>query len=285
MSTYIDICGDSSATKNTGASSQCLEKATVTYALAKSNFTFDDLAAIKTKAAWETAKQNKDIVMFFSVEAQEISNTDPTYVETRTLKVETAAARKGKLFTHHLDLISHAALKSYENSDYKRVFEITEEGYVKGVLNSDGTIKGQLLSSFKPSLRQDATFDAIATSTVELAFKDYNEFEDNGVITEPAFDIVNYDGIFPVKFEVVSTSATQIVVKATAGASEVSTLVLANFALKTAAGAAQTISGVTKDGNTYTLSGTGFVSGTLGTDGVIVQANIMYEGETATISI
>ena len=286
MSILVDICGDEGNNYlNTGSSKQCLEKATVSYALAKGNFTFDDLAAFKSKSAWDTARENKDIVVLFSVEQLENANAEATYFESRTLKIETKAARKGKIFTHHLGLCSHGALKSYENSGYNRVFEITEDGHVTGVRNDDGTIKGQLLSSFIVGIREDATLEAVPTTKAELTYKDFNEFEQNGVITTPDFSITDYEGIYPLYFSLVSASASEIIVRATAGCEglEVKNLELADFTLLDASGEAQTIDAVTNSDNEYTLSGT-FVTGVMKT-AVITKGSIVYEGEELSISI
>ena len=286
MSILVDICGDEgNKYLNTGSSKQCLEKATVSYALAKGNFTFADLAAFKSKTAWDTARENKDIVVLYSVEQLENANAESTYYESRTLKAETKAARKGKIFTHHLGLCSHGALKSYENSGYNRVFEITEDGHVKGVRNDDGTIKGQLLSSFIVGIREDATLETVPTTKVELTFKDFNEFEQNGVITTPGFSITDYEGIYPLYFSLVSASASEIKVKATAGCEglEVKNLALADFTLLDASGAAQAISGVTNTDNEYTLTGS-FANGVLKT-AVITKGTVVYEGEELSITV
>ena len=141
-------------TYNTGISKEILEGATVRYALSKSDFTFDTKEDINDMSKWKEAIKNKDIVPFFSIEANlENTNTEPTYYESRTLKVKTKEARKGKKGSHHLGLYSHAALKSYEDSNYNRVFEFTEDGYIKSVFTQDGKIAGQELSSFNVSIR------------------------------------------------------------------------------------------------------------------------------------
>jgi len=280
MSILIDIYEESS-TKGTGSSNQCLESATIGYALAKANFSFGSLADAKSKTAWNTAKKNKDVVVMFDVEATENTNTDPTYAESRTIKYETQAARKGKTFTHHLGLDSHSALKSYQNSGYTRIFEFTKDGYIKAVQGEDGSIKGQLLSNLTVGIRQDGTFDAMPTTTVELTYKDFNEFENNGVITQPDFDINAYEGIYPVTLSLVSATSSQIVVTATTGYEGLSVegLALADFELLRTNGATQTISAVSDSGNTYTLTGSSLQSGTLGLKGVVEKTDIVYESD------
>ncbi|MDB0602762.1 hypothetical protein PL373_16835 [Tenacibaculum maritimum] len=289
MSVLVEICGsNNSETKNTGASKQCLEGATVRYALAKGNFAFASKEDFKDKAKWNEAKKNKDIVPFYSIEANlENSNTEPTYYESRTLKIETKAARKGKKFTHHLGLCSHSALKSYENSEYTRVFEFTEDGYIKGVLTSEGKVQGQLLNNFNVGIRKDATLDTPPSTDVEFVYSNYKEFEDNGIISEPNFDLDDFEGIYPLMLEVVGTpTATELVVKALAGCegAPVTGLAQADFKFLKADGTTQNVSGVTATENTYTINGTGFVSGTIATV-VVEKTNIMYEAEKVTVTV
>ena len=293
MAVVIDVCEqqNGSTTKNTGASKQFLEGATVGYALAKKGFSFDSLDALKTKIAWDIAKKNKDIVPFYSIEANlENSNTEPTFYESRKLKLETKKARKGKKFTHHLGICSHSSLKSYEDSGYTQVFEFTEDGYVKAVLLDGGKVKGQDLENFIVGIRKDATLDAPASTDVEFIYSNYKEFEDSGVISEPDFDLEDYEGIYEVALKVVGTpTATQIVVKATAGCSScngisVEGIALADFVFKKDDGTIQTIDSITSNGNEYTLVGASFVSGILST-AVIEQTNIMFESTGVKVVI
>src|SRR5690606_14071112 len=138
MNIVIDRCGESSNPLNTGVGKQCLYAPTVGYALATEEQSFASLAAFRTKAAWDVDKEAKKIAVMFSVEQSALANVEPTFYESRTLKVKTKSARKGIQFTHHLGLCSHAALQSYEGSAYTRIYEFTADGDIKGVQQADG---------------------------------------------------------------------------------------------------------------------------------------------------
>lgn len=286
-----DRCGVSSSPKNTGADEQCLYKPTVGYALAKETQSFASLAAFRTQAAWDTAKEAKDIVVMFSVEKSELANVEATFYESRTLKVETKAARKGIKFTHHLGLCSHSALQSYENSLYTRIYEFTADGDIKGVLQSDGTVKGQSMSSFsvgdiiEPVIEGDPQ-----SSVVDIVYLNPKQLTDNGAIVTPDFDVEDYKGVYPIQLTVEGTpSATELVVRATAkcGGVALTGLVIGDFKAFTAAGASQTdaldsvSAGSGDDANLYTISTTGLVSGSIATN-VVTQSLAMYETDTAT---
>jgi len=289
MSIILEICGSgSSQTKNTGADSQCLEGMTVGYALSKNPLVFPTIANLKTLEDWKTAITAKDVVIAYSVEANlENVVTEPTYYESRSLKIKTKDGKVGKKFTHHLSLCSHSALSSFEDSEYIYVYEFTEDGYIKAI-NGGNAIEGLKLSNFLVSPRKDAVDGTPASTDVEFVYADFKSFENDGVIVKPDFAIEDLKGIFEVGFEVVGTpTATEIVVKATSGCKRkaVTSLALADFLLKDASGATQTITAVTAVDNVYTLAGAGLVSGTLATNNVIVQTNISYEASQVVIKI
>ena len=269
----------------TGSFSELLEKATTLYVLTKPTFSFSDADAVALKSNWDTAIANKDIAIMFSVENIANNNAEAAFYETRTRNEKTKGARKGKTFTHQLGLYSQASLRSFENSAYTKIIEITEEGFVKAIRKDDGSISGQSLSNFVVNIREEATLDTTALTTVEVTYADFKELEMNGAIIQPEFNANDLKGIHPVLFSVQSASGSQIVVEAYSGTSPVSSLVSEDFALTTLNGASQTISGVTSVDNTYTLSGSTLESGFLNTDGVVAKAAINYEGVKAKITI
>ncbi|WP_407277361.1 hypothetical protein R5O20_02695 [Tenacibaculum maritimum] len=274
--------------ENTGSSKETLAGATVKIALVKGNFSFDSKDDFKNKAKWKEAIRKKNIVPFYSIEANlENSNTEPQYYESRTLKVKTKEARKGKKFTHHLGMYSHKALKSYEDSEYNRVIEFTESGYIKGVFSIDGKITGQKLNSFNVGILKEGTFETPDSTDVELVYADYKEYQDNGYLCEPNFDTDDLEGIYTILFEVVGNpTSTELVVKAfeRSGNTPVTGLAQADFVFLKSDSTDQNVSGLTQNENTYTINGTGFVSGTLATN-VVEKTNIMYEAEKVTVTV
>lgn len=272
------------ATKNTGApAKQELHKATINYALTTEAFEFADIAAAKNQTIWDAAKAAKDIAIMFSVEGSELANAEATYYESRTLKIATKEARKGIKFKHHLDLYSHSALKSYADSGYTRIIEFTEDGKIKCVLEN-GKIKGQKMSEFIVGLLTEPVIGGDpGSTTAEVVYSNYEDFEDNGHLLIPDFDVEDYEGIYDVALTVESASATEIILTATTlQGANVTNLVLANW--KETSG---TINASSYDAGTgkYTLTGTAFVTGTIATDGVIEQTNIMYEAEPVVLTV
>lgn len=289
---YIDICGGKDV-KNTGAKEQCLYAATVGYALAKDDFSFADVAALKTKTAWDAARLSKGVAVMFSVEKSELANEEASFYEGRTFKYRNKRARKGISFTHHLGLVSHDALSSYEGSSYSRIFEFTADGHIKGVVQSDGTVKGQKLSNFLVGQIEEPVIEGDPQKTVvQCTYKNFREFEKNGAIVEPDFDVEDYTGIFEVLLTVIGTpTATELVVRATAGANRdipVVGLVLVDFNVLLTAGGDQTPDSVTAgtgdDTNLYTFVDTDLASGTIAML-IVTQGDVVFEGSAVAFAV
>lgn len=287
---YIDICGGTKVVKNTGAQDQCLYAATVGYALATETFAFADVDAFKTKTAWDAARLAKDVVIMFSVEASELNNEEATFYESRTLKYRNKRARKGINFTHHLGLCSHSALESYEGSAYTRIFEFTADGHIKGILQDDGTVKGQKLSSMIVGQIEEPVIEGDPQKTVvQLTYQNYREFQNNGAIVEPDFDPEDYNGIFDAKITVVgSPSATELVVRVTAGCNDdipVEGLVLGNFSIDDGGQTPDSVSaGSGADANLYTFVDTDLASGSISIPAVQV-GEVVYEGASVSFTV
>lgn len=285
---YIDICGGTKVVKNTGANEQCLYAATVGYALAKENFAFANIAAFKTQAAWDAARLAKDVAIMFSVEASELANTEASFYESRTVKFRNKRARKGVNFTHHLGLCSHSALESYEGSEYSRIFEFTADGNIKGILQDDGTVKGQKMSDFTVGQIEEPVIEGDPQKTVvQIAYQNYRQFQNNGAIVEPDFDVEDYTGVFDATITVVgSPSATELVVRVTAGCNgdiPVEGLVIGDFSL-----GAQTpdsvSAGAGDDANLYTFVDTDLTTGTISIP-IHAQGDTVYEGAAVDFTV
>ena len=284
---YIDSCSSSTgATLNTGASSQCLEGVTTKLVLAKDTTRFDTIADFKDETVWAAKILAKDIVPLFSVYEVAEANTEATKYETGNFSYVTEKEVKKMTCESYLSLCSHKALKSYQNLGYNRIFEITDNGEALGVYDSDGVkVKGQKITEFDVAIRGRAVKDKPVYTMQTITFDDFEEFEDNGIIVKEAWDIEALMGIFSLRLEVQGTpTATEIQVKAYigCGTDTFDDLVLANWKLNTG----QTITGSVNANGVYTLSGTGLVSGTLETDGVVTVDSYMYESaEAITITI
>jgi len=279
-----ETCGGAAAaTLNTGGKKQCTPKPIRAYALARKDFAFADLATAKTKAAWDTAKEAKDIVVFWDVnEDPAQNNTEATKKEGRFRDYPLKDGVRGLKLKHYLSDMSYDALQSYDNSlEYTRMFRILVDGNFTFDLQADGTLKGESLANFSVGVLNDTTDETPQNCEVDVKYVKNTKSN-----AKPDFDLEEYEGIYDVSFTVVSSSATEIVVKADADGA-VGSLVQADWKLVKTDGSLQAITGSAYDSGTeqYTLTGVGLVSGTLGTDGVIVQTDIMYQGVDVAITI
>ena len=283
-----DNCGSTTSRKVTGADKQCLTKPTVAYALAKSDQAFADAAAFRSKTAWDTAKQNKDVVIFYSIDKSELANVEPTFYEGRVTRYKTKEARKGLRVTHLLGYCSHGALLDYEESEYNYIYEFTEDGMIKGVEQADGTIKGQELSNFIVGVINEPVIEGDPQNCiVEIVYAFPNDMSESGAVVKPDFDILKYKGIYPATLTVVGTpSATSLVVRATYGCDgkPLTGMDIDDFSVLLANGSSQTpdsvSAGTGDDANLYTFVDTDLATGTIATN-VVVQTLAMYETEAA----
>ncbi|WP_341215765.1 hypothetical protein [uncultured Wocania sp.] len=281
-----------SGVKNTGSDKENLPLFTVGYALAKGSQSFASVAAFKTKAAWDAAKLAKDLVILYSVEKAELANVEPTFYESRTRKIKTKDNVKGLKVTHHLGYISHSALESYNASDYTYVYEFTSDGQVKGINQTDGTVKGQLLSDFLvgPILEPVLDGDPLS-SVVEMTYENPRELTTAGCIVTPEFNILKYKGIYPIKLTIEGTpTLTELKVRATYSNQDLplTGLDLTSFTGKVLKvdGTPQTPDSVTagagNDANLYTFVDADLETGTIETN-VVEKTLAMFETDEATV--
>ncbi|HEX8576976.1 MAG TPA: hypothetical protein VF677_11845 [Flavobacterium sp.] len=293
MGIHLEICNSGkSKPRNTGENEQCFEGILEKIFVAKKNFRFANLQAMKDVSVWKTAIQNKDIVPLYNAYEVAPANIEAKKFESGNFSYETAKAIKKTTFECFLGFCSHRALKTYANSEYTQVFELTDTGVILGVNTSDGSIKGQDVS-IAVDIRTIQVSGKVPFTKVTLTYRDYEELEDGAVGIKPTWDTeTQLQGIFDLNLEQVSATATTIRFKALAGCSGggalVTSLVAANIVVKNAVGQVQTVSFVAADPDgIYTVTGTGFAAGfTISLNGVVAQTTIMYESpEPLTITI
>lgn len=282
MAVYVECKGSNGKSKNTGATEQCLEGLFTKPAVGIPGFSFESVEDAKDKSKWDAAVAAKKIFPLYDVEELASANTEDTVFEGRTRQYITSQGKKVSTFTSFLGLCSHSALKSFHKKDMQ-LFEFTEDGAIKGVINADGTVKGQdvVLNVGK---RLDATADRPPSTPVTINYKDYNQFEDNGTVLRPeSWGAGDLFGIFDVHLRQVSASATQIRLTTSTGCAGgddlVTSFTLANITVRDLAGAVVTVTLVPADADgVYTLTGTNFATGfTVSLTGVVSQVGIAYE--------
>lgn len=287
MSVINQVCGtESTKPKNMGGKKQCIEGAVKTLILATDAFAFATIAAMKEIANYDTGIESKGLVPFPNIEGIELANTDPIVKNGRYTDYTLKNGIAGVAYRFDLAICTYEALKSYANSGYTRVFEITEAEEVTCDVQEDGTVKGRKMSSFLVGLRNQATDDDTAFANVNIKFE-----SDVYDIIRADFPASEIEGVYDLAFTVVGVpTATELVVKANVACTGdlVSSLVLADWQfIKDAGLAVEPITASTFDpvsGN-YTLTAAAFDTGTISTDGVITQTNIRYEGEPKKVTI
>jgi len=293
MGIHLEICNSGkSKPRNTGANEQCFEGILEKLFVAKKHFRFASLEAMKDVTVWKTAIQNKDIVPLYNAYEVAPANIEAKKFESGNFSYETAKAIKKTTFECFLGFCSHRALKTYANSEYTQVFELTDTGVILGVNTSDGKIKGQDVT-IAVDIRTIQVSGKVPFTKVTLTYRDYEELEDGAVGIKPVWDTeTQLQGIFDLNLEQVAANPTTIRFKASSGCSGagelVTSLVAANIVVKNAVGAIQAVSFVAADADgIYTITGTGFATGfTVSLNGVVVQTTIMYESpEPLIISV
>jgi len=283
-----ELCGgENSKPKNTGSNGvECLEGVLERLFVARSGFQFPTFADFKDKDKWLDAIEAKDIVPLYTAYTVANANTDATTFTAGTFSYETSPAAKITTYESYLGFCSHAALKSYANSGYTQVFELNNDGSIVGVNVDGGAVKGQDLQRLGVGIRQRPVPDKPATTLVTVAYKDYNQLEDNACVIKPTWGS-ELHGIFDVHLTQVSASATSIKFKAITdcGNRPLTSLVAGDIVVKNAAGVVQTVTFVPADGDgIYEVTGTGFANGfTVEIDGVVTIVATMYEGDEPLI--
>jgi len=269
-----NVCTSATGVLGSKTGQECLESVTTKFILTKGDFKFNSVADFGNKAKYDEAILAGEIAPLADVYEFANANTEASFYESLNFKKETAKAVKVYNAEAYLSLCSHSILKSYENSDFVRVFEVTQDGFIIGVLQADGSVRGQLMKSFDVGIRNSATKDKVPFTPIVVTFADYEELEDNPVIVDPDFNPnMDLGGIQEVRLNIDSATATKIVINPTTycGGQFISGLTDTNLEFLKADGSVQTIASVTEDSTaeTITLSGTSFVAGEVRIKGLV----------------
>ncbi len=161
-------------------------------------------------------------------------------------------------------LCLHKKMFTHRNTSC-RVFLIDVENQIIGTQDSDGNFRGltvQLLNTEKLIL-SDGTVST--KSPIYVALANNKELDKDGAILDGAF-VNTLTRLTDAKFEVVSASDTEVVftVKVECDGTDISGLLDADFEMLDEDGADQSIAVVENEDGTYTATGVGLVSGTIG---------------------
>lgn len=233
-------------------------------------FSFADAEAFATKDNWVTGIKNGQVFPMPSLNTYENNSVEATYNESETQK--RTLTRQGDYrynYAWNLPFDTHKKLQSFRNGAL-RAFHVDEAGNIMGTVE-DGEIKGFSIGMINPLKMQyvAASADTPALSRVEVDYDDYREWDAYGTYVESAFSALKLEPLTDVNLEVVSSSASEVVVKV------YSTSGLASDGTKAMVG----IPGIIEDDftvgfgtatgftdnedGTYKFEGTGFTTGTI----------------------
>lgn len=288
MSIFNDIStGSGSTVKNTGAKSNHIE-GKLLLPMLSNGAEFADVTAFKTLAALKTFIQSKSIIPLFEAYALADASTEAEKFEEGNFSFVIEKNAEKITFENYITLQAYEALKSYEDSPYKELFEITDKGELIGSRASDGIkVKGRAIKSFIVS-RTRSVKEKMAFAKVEINFADADDILD-AVMTKGDYDDSNVPKVHDIDYAIQGTpTATALVIQANTliGNVAVTGMLVADFIFtKDSDGSAQTLTLDTEVNGLYTFSGTGLVTGKLNSNAVLDKTTIMYEGVEEQVTI
>jgi hypothetical protein len=264
-----------------------------TEVLAWSNtgFQFASQEAMKDLAVWNTAILNKDLYILskpFGIEAADVA---AVFVEglSETIKVE--GTKKRIDYTFKLPECINANLITWDQQNVT-LFEITAADQYKGVINADGTVKGQDVSLSVDTMTT-ATGTENALSRVKVSYANAREFESN-----PATGILDFSssvlqGVVDVNLTEFATSETSSLIKVRVtkecNGESVINLALGDLIVEDATGAAVVVSGSTYNAvdDVYELASAAAFANTdtVRTNGVLDQTTVFLESDQPALTI
>lgn len=278
----------SSTPLGTRSGKECLESVTTLIALTKGDFEFASIADAK-----DLSKVNEAVAAGFLAPLYQLyeltpANTEETFYESGNFKKRTSKALKITTFENYLGLCSHKALKSYQDSDFTRIIEFTEDGDVIAVFDREtGAVRGQKLKDFNVGPRMPATNDKPPYTLVTASYGDYEELENDGIIFEPNFDAnADIDGVYNANITSagVATATSVIVAVTTCAGAAVVGIAEGDILLLDVNGVEQTVT-LAEVAGVYTLTGTGLVSGKVILNGIVAVDSNLYKSGGLVITI
>lgn len=244
--------------------------------LIKEGFEFSTQADAKDKSNWQDGIQSGDIIPLpnlFSIESQDSgaaydqSSLGDVTVSNGTVSWMSMIAANSELYTK---------IESFSGAIGYQLAIATASNKFKMFKTSDGTLAGfdiQLFNVENPTLNDGSVAEK---APIKITLEDPQQLRKAAVVFAPSFNSSRLSALADVYLEEVGTStATEITFKASRysanedvqAANPQQGLVQTDLILRTAAGASQTIGGLSggtaAENYVYTITGTGLVTGTL----------------------
>lgn len=183
---YSTVCDAEEAgkLKGTGRSGKSQAGAEQELFWSPSDFSFTSKSDAISKTAWDAAVLAGNLYYIGVIEEFDPNDTEPTYYESPNgnLRIKTAEAKRIRQYRLVECSCTHAALLSFDAQN-GRLFMRTTKSYLKGRIDSDGSVMGLKTSQFDVGLLTAATVDTPAFTPIDVTFEtpvqdDINVFED-----------------------------------------------------------------------------------------------------------
>ena len=281
--TYTDICPSQNEAKNTGFDDQCLETK-LKIPILSDGFHFPTVADFKNKSVWRQAIADKRLVPLFEVyDLADASTADKPFEIGNFRKIVEKGVEK-ITFECFLSVCAFAALNSYvENGSFGEIFEFNDGDDYSGMFGTDGvSVKGRKIKSLTAT-RMRATKDKVPHVKCEIVYEDKDDVL-KAVILKSNLSADDIEGIHDVKLTLVSVDQYSARVTVTSGCSYdklIKSITMGDFVIADENDVPVLFSLIPTDASgVYELVFNNVISGnnfTINLDGVIVQADIMYE--------
>ncbi len=234
----------------------------------------------------QAAILTKDVYLWPQMFSSEDQSEETTYQTTPLGKRKVRDGFYEWLINFSDSLCSHKAMYTHRATT-GRVIYWDMENQLNGTFDSEDNFYGLSMQMLNTEKMKPNTGSEVAMSPVRIVLADNLEFDRDGALLAMS-GLNTLNPLTEAKLVIVSASDTEIVVKVTVACdgTALSGLVFGDFVLLDADGSVQTISGGVEDPDgTYTLTGSGFETGTLSLDtpdSLTVEA---YEGFAVAVTI
>ena len=201
MSKYVGIVAEGandSIVASGGLDKQGLTGAYRGLAWTKEGFSFASKTAAKDIDTWNTAIAAGNIIPIGNGEFTDQS-TDATFYERAALNIRIKQTNKIKAlqFEYAVNACTRAELEKMEGKS-GRVFTISENGILEGIINDDGTVQGKPLSSIDVDDVEPTEDAPVKTTTVTMTFSNPKGDVRNPFQSTIDFDVEDLDQVFSV---------------------------------------------------------------------------------------
>lgn len=296
MSKYVGIVSEAandSIVATGGLDKQGLTGAYRGLVWTKESFSFASRTAAKDIDTWNTAIAAGNIIPIGNGEFTDQS-TDATFYERAALNIRIKQTNKIKAlqFEYAVNACTRAELEKMEGKS-GRVFTISENSILEGIINDDGTVQGKPLSSIDVDDVEPTEDAPVKTATVNMTFSNPKGDIRNPYQETIDFDVEDLDQVFAVAPTVGSESSngstltSEFTLIDALGNTVLTGAVVGDFYAEDEDGNALTIATVTEAGSTgvYTVDiTTALTKAYVSFDGIRSIGSVLYYLEPTLVT-